>query len=409
MIVRPMLRVARFPRGVSALLIGICIVSASFAGEAAEPPPVTFADTPENRQLVEQAVENFRRIDTRHSRFAEINGIRMHYLEWGDDNGIPLIWSHGFSSTAYELVQVAPALAEAGYHVFSITYRGHGQTQVEDYDFSLYTIADDIAALMDHLELPCAVIGGLSLGGGVATVFYAGYPERVIAIVLEDGGSVWPQIYAERFAEKMREMPAEASEPAPPMPTRYESAFDGAATVIPMYMYGAPRTLDVDMATMFYSFLRQTAEGEWVYHIDAEKLIGSPELLMDPAAGRLLPLLERSWRSLLPEVIYRNLDLPVLLIDPTGDDGLDDTDVEENEKLADQHPEWIHHVLYPETPHIAHPNRPEWFVRDMKKLLGWIEAAGSDGCLDPSAAARIQIDPISDGAGPVIDKLCEKE
>ena len=50
-------------------------------------------------------------------RFVTVNGIKMHYLEWGAPNGVPLVWAHGSASNAYELRAVAPRLAQAGYRV----------------------------------------------------------------------------------------------------------------------------------------------------------------------------------------------------------------------------------------------------------------------------------------------------
>src|SRR4051812_9754410 len=64
--------------------------------------------------------------------FADVNGIRMHYLEWGAPNGVPLVWAHGSSSSGYELRGVAPRLARAGYRVIAVDYRGHGLTRVTD-------------------------------------------------------------------------------------------------------------------------------------------------------------------------------------------------------------------------------------------------------------------------------------
>jgi hypothetical protein len=48
-----------------------------------------------------------------HGQFAEVNGIRMHYLEWGNRDSIPLVWAHGSASSAYEIRAVAPRLVQA--------------------------------------------------------------------------------------------------------------------------------------------------------------------------------------------------------------------------------------------------------------------------------------------------------
>src|SRR5690348_1335227 len=70
-----------------------------------------------------------------HGHFVAVDGIRMHYLEWGDTKGVPLVWAHGSGSDGYELRQVAPRLAEAGYRVLAVDYRGHGRTRVKDINF----------------------------------------------------------------------------------------------------------------------------------------------------------------------------------------------------------------------------------------------------------------------------------
>ncbi|MEN8250270.1 MAG: hypothetical protein ABFS32_15155, partial [Bacteroidota bacterium] len=75
-----------------------------------------FPDTPENRALVSEAYQQYLKIDKNHGHFIEVNGIKMHYLEWGDSSGVPLIWLHGYSSSGFELINVAELLVDSGYH-----------------------------------------------------------------------------------------------------------------------------------------------------------------------------------------------------------------------------------------------------------------------------------------------------
>ena len=93
--------------------------------------------------------------------------------------------------TAFEIIGVQSGLVEAGYRVIAIDYRGHGKTQgsFNASNTSLYHIADDIAQLMNYLEIDKAVVGGLSKGGWIATAFYDAYPNKVLGLLLEDGGS----------------------------------------------------------------------------------------------------------------------------------------------------------------------------------------------------------------------------
>lgn len=349
-------------------LLTSLLMSVATMADTPEPAPIPFPDTPENRALAGQAYEQYLAIDKAHGQFIEVNGINMHYLEWGDQDGVPLIWSHGYSSTGFELVNVGQQLADAGYHVYAITYRGHGQTQVEDYNFSLSHIADDIAAMMDQLGIPRAVIGGLSLGGGVTTTFYENYPGRALALVLEDGGADAVQARTEMMYEQMKAMMANMPDLEPPV---FAERFDGFQWIAGWYVPGWGGTLPPAIAPALHSWIVENGEGGYMVHYDGERLWGEGEPTYNPAEGYKLPLLSQSWRRVNPFITYRNLGVPMLIIDPTGDVF---SPTEAFEKLRAMHPDLIRVVEYPDTPHAAHPMRPEWFVRDMTWLLQRVSA-----------------------------------
>ncbi len=332
--------------------------------------PDPFPDTPENRTLVADAYEQYLEIDKSHGHFIEVNGIRMHYLEWGDRSGTPLIWSHGYSSSGFELGNVADQLVDSGYHVYAITYRGHGQTVVDDYTFSLAHIADDIDAMMDKLNIDKAVIGGLSLGGGVTTTFYENYPHRALALVLEDGGADAVQVRTELMYEQMKELMATMSA-QPQQDPVFEDRFAGYKYITSFYIPGWGGVLPDGTAPLFHSWIVENDDGSFRLHYDGARLFGDGgEASIDPAQNHKLPLLHQSWRRVHPLITYRNLSVPMLIIDPTGDEF---NPSEEFEKLRAMHPELIKLVEYPDTPHAAHPMRPEWFVRDMADVLKRIQ------------------------------------
>src|SRR5215218_7369160 len=129
-------------------------------------------ETPQARAAYARVVAVRDSLERPHGHFVAVNGIRMHYLEWGDAKGVPLVWAHGSGSDGYELRHIAPRLAEAGYRVLAVDYRGHGQTRVKDVDFGIYHIADDLVGLLDSLRIPAAVFGGASKGGSVAAAVY---------------------------------------------------------------------------------------------------------------------------------------------------------------------------------------------------------------------------------------------
>src|SRR5207247_652063 len=93
------------------------------------------------------------------------------------------------------------------YRVISWDMRGHGQTESPN-DPALYSHAftvADMKALLDHLGVPRAVIGGLSLGGTMSLEFYIAHPEMVEALIICDSGPGYRNAEArEKWNERAR-------------------------------------------------------------------------------------------------------------------------------------------------------------------------------------------------------------
>ena len=313
---------------------------------------------------IAQAGQAYERYEEAHGRIARVNGIAMHYLEWGEPDPVPLIWAHGFSSTAYEFVEVGPGLAEAGLHVIAVTYRGHGRTGLPAAPFSLADIADDLAALMDLKGLSCSVVGGLSLGGAVATTFYENYPDRVAGLVLEDGGSYPMQEVVEAlFAAD----PEGRSDPPAAHRATYGTRVGAVRAIAAPYAPFLGGVLEDIWAMAFHSFVRPGARGGFVFHADQAAMLGSGRAAVDPALSHELPLLARSWRRVNPEITYRNAEIPILVIDPTGDDTAFSLSPY-NARLKSVNPEHVTVLAYEHTLHAAHLQRPDRLVRDVAAL-----------------------------------------
>jgi pimeloyl-ACP methyl ester carboxylesterase len=118
---------------------------------------------------------------------ARVNGIEIDYQDTGRGRAILLTHGHLSSRTAWDGQH--RALADR-YRVISWDLRGHGQTVSPDDPaaYSLPLTVADIRALLGHLGVERAVIGGLSLGGYVSLAFYLAHPEMVEALVICDSG-----------------------------------------------------------------------------------------------------------------------------------------------------------------------------------------------------------------------------
>jgi pimeloyl-ACP methyl ester carboxylesterase len=118
---------------------------------------------------------------------AKVNGIEIDYEDTGRGRAIVLTHGHTSGRTAWDGQH--QALADR-YRVISWDIRGHGQTLAPDdpAQYSLPLTVADIRALLGHLGIARAVIGGLSLGGYVSLAFYLAHPEMVEALVICDSG-----------------------------------------------------------------------------------------------------------------------------------------------------------------------------------------------------------------------------
>ena len=93
---------------------------------------------------------------------ADVNGVSLHYEEHG--SGEPLVLLHGGLGAGEMFAAIMPALS-AGRRVITVDLQAHGGTADVDRPLRPQTMADDVAALIEHLGLPRADVMGYSLGG----------------------------------------------------------------------------------------------------------------------------------------------------------------------------------------------------------------------------------------------------
>ena len=110
---------------------------------------------------------------------ADINGISLAYSDRG--KGLPLVLIHGFPLCRKMWRPQAEALARAGCRVITPDLRGFGESRLVSDTVSMDIYADDIVALLDHLGIDKAVVGGMSMGGYILLNLLERYPDRVAA------------------------------------------------------------------------------------------------------------------------------------------------------------------------------------------------------------------------------------
>jgi pimeloyl-ACP methyl ester carboxylesterase len=115
------------------------------------------------------------------SGYADGNGIKLYHEIYGE--GEPLVLIHGGLTTIGEMQGWVQPLAEKR-RVIAVEMQGHGRTADTDRPMSFTTLGDDIAVLLDHLEIPKTDLVGHSFGGASAIRAAIQQPEKVRRLVV---------------------------------------------------------------------------------------------------------------------------------------------------------------------------------------------------------------------------------
>jgi len=130
-------------------------------------------------------------------------GLKIHYLEWGDSSNPPMILLHHISSQAHVWDNFARNMSQ-DYFVLAMDMRGHGDSSwAGEGKYTTEHYASDVEVLVDQLGLNNIVILGGSTGGRVALVYAAQYPKKVTHLIMEDVGAVRPASIAQGFANRI--------------------------------------------------------------------------------------------------------------------------------------------------------------------------------------------------------------
>jgi pimeloyl-ACP methyl ester carboxylesterase len=148
------------------------------------------------------------------SEFIDINGLKLHYIDYGSEGRPHLVLLHGLNGNAHAFDLVAPNLT-ASHHVLALDLRGHGDSQWGPPDgYTPPNYLRDIGAFLKALSIEKASFIGSSMGGAMAMIFATLAPDIVDRLVLNDiGGEIvieapdpaQPALTDRRFRDRRRD------------------------------------------------------------------------------------------------------------------------------------------------------------------------------------------------------------
>ncbi len=172
-------RVVRFP------IMMAVVVASALGGVFAQPPHDADETDFQTTSLVPGGLpDEFR--NEFHHRVAQVNGVRLHYVTGGSDNGPLVVLLHGWPQTWFTWRKVMPPLAKAGYRVLAIDYRGAGEFEKPLGGYDKATMAADIRALVHQLGASRLNLVGRDIGVMVAYAYAAQWPDEVQTLTMLD-------------------------------------------------------------------------------------------------------------------------------------------------------------------------------------------------------------------------------
>jgi pimeloyl-ACP methyl ester carboxylesterase len=118
------------------------------------------------------------------AKIANINGVNLHYLRWGEGNPKKLMLVHGWTGFKELWKDFAPRLAENGLDVVAMDLRGHGDSDKPACDYSHNVFSEDLYGLAKHLGWEKGFnLLGQSMGGYVVLDYALKYPETLITVI----------------------------------------------------------------------------------------------------------------------------------------------------------------------------------------------------------------------------------
>ncbi len=268
-------------------------------------------------------------------KFVKANGLKLHYLDWGNDKLPPMLLLHGGAQTAHSWDFFGLSMRDS-YHVVALAQRGHGDSDWSpDRNYSLDAYIADIKAVTESIGFNKFTLVGLSLGGRNSFTFAARYPEKVKELVIVDVG---PDVEAQGVRHVLDF-------------TRSVDTFDSfEAMVQHVHSYNVRRPLDQIRGSILHN-VKSLPDGRWTWKYDRNRGQQSTHRVEQTA---------RAWE------LIKNIQCPTLIVRGGESDVLAPATVD---KMCASIPN-SRSVVVPRAGHLVQGDNPVDFEKAVRAFLG---------------------------------------
>ena len=109
------------------------------------------------------------------------DGVDIYYKDWGPKNGQPIVFSHGWPLSSDSWESQMYHMANNGFRVIAHDRRGHGRSSQPWDGNDMDHYADDLAAVIEALDLKNAILVGFSTGGGEVARYVGRHGTKRVA------------------------------------------------------------------------------------------------------------------------------------------------------------------------------------------------------------------------------------
>ena len=184
-----------------------------------------------------------------------VNGLELHYLDWGNAGAAPVVCVHGYTSSAEPFNGLARNFHDR-FHIVVPDVRGHGESAWSpDGAYQYRDQVSDLAGLVDQLGLTRFVLIGTSMGGIIAMAYAEAHADRLLGLVINDIG---PDV--EGGSQRITRMVGAR-------PEEFATLEDAMAYRREISPVTASRPIG-DQRELALGVLRQRPDGRWVWKMD---------------------------------------------------------------------------------------------------------------------------------------------